>query len=134
MAPQSRLNPTRPFPLTLCALVRGQPPLSFQQVAKFHEDDDKPDAFPPDEVAAFTECMSEPSVYLIQFWLRTGPRTGKLIALQWGEIDLERGLVCVRRSVSRGILKETKGDLAPKLLVMSRVTLCCRGGLWRQYI
>lgn len=85
-------------------------PLSFQQVAKFQEDDDKPDPFSPEEVAAFTECMSKPFVFLIQFWLWTGLRTGELIALQWGDIDLERGLVCVRRSVSRGILKETKGD------------------------
>lgn len=88
----------------------SQFPLSIEQVAKFQEDDDRPDPFSPDEVAAFTARMSEPFVHLVNFWLWTGLRTGEVIALQWCDIDLDGGVICVRRSVSRGILKETKSD------------------------
>jgi len=84
--------------------------LAIHQVAKFQEDDDRPDPFTPDEVAAFVRCMPEPFVHLVQFWLWTGLRTGELIALQWCDIDWDGGEICVRHSLSRGVFKETKSD------------------------
>jgi integrase len=97
-------------PLPLVAVAGAAPLLSIEQVARFKEDDDRPDPFSPDEVAAFLAHMTEPFVYLVKLWLWTGLRTGELIALQWRDIDWERGEICVRNSLSRGIYKETKSD------------------------
>ena len=113
-------------------------PRSLEQVARFKEGDDRPDPFTPDEVMAFTAQMSEPFVYLVNFWLWTGLRTGELIALQWEDIDLTRGEICVRNSLSRGIYKETKSDRVRwvKLLEPAREALTAQfrhsgqGGVW----
>lgn len=99
--------------------------LSIEQVARFQEDDSRPDPFAPDEVAAFLARMPVPFVHLVQFWLWTGLRTGELIALQWCDIDLKGGEICIRHSLSRGKFKETKSDRVRwvKLLPLAREAL-----------
>lgn len=69
--------------------------------------------------------MSAPFVHLVQFWLWTGLRTGELIALQWRDIDWNRGEICIRYSVSRGIFKETKSNRMRwvKMLPLAREAL-----------
>ena len=45
---------------------------------------------------------------LIQFAVCTGLRTSELIALEWGDIDWEAGLVRVRRALVKGSIKRPK--------------------------
>jgi len=40
--------------------------------------------------------------------LRTGMRMGELMALDWMDVNLERGLITVRRALSAGVLTDTK--------------------------
>ena len=42
--------------------------------------------------------------------LRSGLRAGELIGLRWEDIDLERGLLVVRRSIVRGIIAPPKSN------------------------
>jgi len=53
---------------------------------------------------------------MILVGLRTGLRQGELLALQWDDIDLVAGRLCVRRAVARGIVgtpKSGKGREIP---------------------
>mgnify|MGYP003528142995 CR=1 FL=1 len=49
---------------------------------------------------------------MILFALRTGLRLGELLALQWPDIDLTRGVVQVTRNVWRGVEGSPKGGRA----------------------
>lgn len=42
--------------------------------------------------------------------LRTGLRLGELLALRWDDVDLVKGQVHVRRSVTRGVITEPKSN------------------------
>jgi site-specific recombinase XerD len=44
--------------------------------------------------------------------LRTGLRLGELLALRWDDVDLVKGQVHVRRSVTRGVITEPKSNRA----------------------
>lgn len=45
---------------------------------------------------------------LVRLWAQTGMRAGEIAALRWGDLDLERGVVVVERSLSRGRIGPTK--------------------------
>lgn len=55
---------------------------------------------------------TEPSVWrvMVIFALRTGLRASELIALDWEDVDLERGVVCVRRGDVQGAVSSTKSN------------------------
>lgn len=95
-------------PSSLILTNSAGPALSMEQVAQFKEDNVRPDPFTPEEIAAFLPHMSAPIVNLVKFWISTGLRTGELIALQWGDIDLKGGKICIRHAVSRGVYKQPK--------------------------
>jgi len=82
--------------------------LALEDVAKLLREEGEPDPFTPQEMNAIAEQLEGPLLNLVTFWQWTGLRTGELIGLCWGDIDLAAGKVCVRRSVSRGKLKDTK--------------------------
>ena len=62
----------------------------------------KPDPFSPNEIRAILEHSEGQIRNFWQFAFGTGLRTGELIALQWNDIDWQKGVVQVLRSIVRG--------------------------------
>ena len=83
-------------------------PLPIEAVAKLSREDRAPDPFTPEECAAILAHLKGPMVNYFAFAFWTGLRTGELLALRWGDIDLGGRRMLVRRSLSRGNLKKTK--------------------------
>ena len=65
----------------------------------------EPDPFTPTERIKILAAMSGQIRNIFEFAFWTGLRTSELIALEWGDVDLERGVVRVRRAY---VLKRTK--------------------------
>jgi integrase len=64
----------------------------------------------PDQIAAVLDGLAGHSLQPIaSLALASGMRRGELLALQWGDIDLDRGVLRVERSV-----EETKAGLRMK--------------------
>lgn len=66
-----------------------------------------------EEVATLIQCARERGEWLsdpLIFLAMTGCRRGEMIALEWPDVDLERGRALIRQSYSRGQLKATKAD------------------------
>lgn len=118
--------------------VRSCGELALEDVAQLLREEGEPDPFTPAEVAAISNELEGPMLNLVVFWLWSGLRTGELIGLCWGDIDLAAGKVCVRRSVSRGKLKDTKTsrvryvDLLPPALhaLRAQVPFSGTAGRW----
>lgn len=66
---------------------------------------EEPDPFAPDEIARILAACEGQIRNLFQFAFYTGLRTGELIALEWGDVDVIKGVLKVRRNV---VLKEAK--------------------------
>lgn len=67
-----------------------------------------PDVLTPEEIAAILQQMSEPLRTMIELDAFTGLRRGELIGLRWEDVDFEKLLLHVRRSVVamvEGVLK-----------------------------
>jgi integrase len=56
----------------------------------------------PPEVLRLLAVLPEPCSTLVRLAVLTGLRIGELLALRWKNLDLERGMICVRASVSEG--------------------------------
>jgi integrase len=55
-----------------------------------------------DELRAFLEANdANPHIWLFRLAIETGMRRGELLALRWDNVDLERGVVRVRETLSR---------------------------------
>lgn len=85
------------------------------------------EAWTRDEVRILIDCAREWGEWLadpLLFLALTGCRRGEMLALEWPDVDLERGRVSIRQSLSRGQMKTTKSgagrpvDLAPELIAM----------------
>ncbi len=77
------------------------------------------DPFAVDEVARILAACEGQIKNLFQFAFWTGLRIGELLALEWGDIDWNNGLVRVRRSLVRGRTQQPKtaaGERDVKLL------------------
>jgi len=129
---KSRAAPAAPV------AVKASGDLALEDVAQLLREEGEPDPFTPGEMAAIANELQGPMLNLVTFWQWSGLRTGELIGLCWGDIDLEAGKVCVRRSVSRGKLKDTKTsrvryvDLLPPALqaLRAQVQHSGAGGRW----
>ncbi len=62
----------------------------------------EPDPFTPDEVSRILSACDGQMRHLIQFAFTTGLRTGELLGLRWGDIDLDKGIASIRRSMIKG--------------------------------
>lgn len=93
------------------------------------KEDDDIDPFTKDEQAAILAALPEQGRNLIQFALWSGLRTSELIALEWGDVDVERGTVSVRRATtqaSKGKAEKTKtrgSKRTVKLLAPARAAI-----------
>jgi integrase len=68
----------------------------------------EPNPFTPKEINLILNELPQQGKNLILFAFCTGLRTSELIALEWGDIDLNAGLVRVRRAVVNKHTKVTK--------------------------
>ena len=79
----------------------------------------EPSPFTPQEIYSILEHSESQTRNLFQFAFFSGLRTSELIALEWGDVDFQRGVVRVSRASVRKIVKETKtvsGEREVKLL------------------
>lgn len=79
----------------------------------------KPEIHPlePDQIAAFLEAAIEDRLYaFFVMALDTGMRPGELFALQWSDVDFDRGRVTVRKSLAQ----DEEGKLQVKDVKTSR--------------
>lgn len=53
--------------------------------------------------------------------LRTGMRLGEMLALDWSDVDMERRLICVRRSLSLGEITSPKNNRARYIAMANRL-------------
>jgi integrase len=79
----------------------------------------EPNPFTPQEINSILEHSETQTRNLFQFAFFSGLRTSELIALEWNDVDFQRGVVRVSRASVRKIVKETKtasGEREVKLL------------------
>lgn len=80
------------------------------------------DPFSRDEQAAILAALDSQGRNLIQFAFWTGLRTSELVALEWGDIDWQRGMIRVSRAITQAArgeaetTKTTAGTREVKLL------------------
>jgi integrase len=65
-------------------------------------------AIAPEKIRELLEALPEPSSSLARLLVFTGFRIGELLALRWQDIDLEHGVLRVRRTVYDGHFDEPK--------------------------
>ena len=64
-------------------------------------EDDEVDPFTPDEQAAILAKLSEQTCNYALFALWTGLRPSEQIALNWSDVDFARGVILVRKAITR---------------------------------
>lgn len=69
---------------------------------------EEPQPLSPNEIEAILKELPQQGKNLIQFAVWTGLRTSELIALEWGDIDWNAGLVRVRRACVNKHTKQPK--------------------------
>lgn len=87
---------------------------------------EEPNPFTPSEIKLILEHAEEQTRNLFQFAFWTGMRTSELIALEWGDVDFERGVIRVRHASVRNIVKVPKtvsGEPDVKLLDLALAAL-----------
>ena len=87
---------------------------------------EEPNPFTPSEIKLILEHAEEQTRNLFQFAFWTGMRTSELIALEWGDVDFQRGVVKVIRASVRKIIKVPKtqsGEREIKLLDLALAAL-----------
>lgn len=94
----------------------------IRRIAAPKEEDDI-DPFTPDEIERLrcTQCGE-----LWTFWVWTGLRSGEIIGLRRGDVDLPRGTVAIRRAIRLGREKRPKtrtGERLVNLLPAARAVL-----------
>lgn len=85
-------------------------PLPKTDATGFILKEGKVDPFDKSEVLRILQHLDAPMANHMVFAFWTGLRTGETIALRTNDIDFENDRICVRRSLSRGLLKGTKTD------------------------
>lgn len=87
---------------------------------------EEPNPFTPSEIKLILEHSDEQTRNLFQFAFWTGMRTSELIALEWGDVDFQRGVIKVSRASVRKITKVPKtksGEREVKLLEQALAAL-----------
>lgn len=64
---------------------------------------------------------------MIRLALKTGLRFGEIIALDWQDVDLERKMLAVNKSISKGVMGSTKSNKARYIPLSSDICEMLRG-------
>ncbi|MDI6816691.1 MAG: tyrosine-type recombinase/integrase [Actinomycetota bacterium] len=72
----------------------------------------------PAEIRTLLEVTEEPWRTLFTVAAMTGMRRGEILALKWSDIDFEKKLIFVRRSVFRGEFSDPKSKKSIRVLAM----------------
>jgi integrase len=96
------------------------------QIPSFSHPTKEPDPFSPQEINSILKHCDVQTRNFFQFAFFSGLRTSELIALEWSDVDFQRGVVHVRRASVRKIVKTTKtksGERDVKLLTPAQDAL-----------
>src|SRR5215472_7054693 len=74
----------------------------------------------PKEVGRLLASLSEPCRTLVLVAVLTGMRIGEILALRWKAVDLVRGIICVRETVSEGKFGSPKTKSSRRDIPMSQ--------------
>lgn len=91
-------------------------PLEGFEVRRIRASEDEGiDPFSPGEIEALckTECGS-----LWAFWAWSGPRSGEVIGLRWGDVESDCTRVSIRRAVRRGREKSPKSAAGVRVVTL----------------
>lgn len=80
----------------------------IDRVERFKQVHNEPKPFTFDEIGRILDALEEPYSSMYKLAIYSGLRTGELVALDWENIDFDKRVIHVRKSVSRGIEKEPK--------------------------
>lgn len=86
-------------------LIDSNPADRIRNLAHRYDD---PQPFTPEEMRLILENCPPQTRNLFQFAFWSGLRTSELIALEWRDIDFQKGVVHVTRASVRGIIKQPK--------------------------
>ena len=81
-------------------LITSNPAIGVRPLRQPHGDE-LVHALQPDDIARLLDVAAEPYRALYLLALTTGLRRGELLGLRWGDVDLQKGLLFVRRSLTR---------------------------------
>ena len=93
----------------------------------------EPCPFSPSEINLILQYSDEQTRNLFRFAFFFGLRTSELIALEWSDVDFQRGVVRVQRASVRKIIKTPKtisGERDVKLLTPAQVGTVRIVGSW----
>jgi integrase len=87
-------------------LIEKNPLAGFKYTILEELKDDFFDPFGRDEAAKLLASLSGQYKNLVQFALWTGLRTSELIAVQWGDVDFNRGVILIKRAKTQASKKD----------------------------
>jgi integrase len=73
----------------------------------------------PEELRSLLELLPEPCHSVLWLLVLTGLRIGELLALRWQDVDLEAGVLRVRRTVYEGHFDEPKTQTSARVVPLS---------------
>jgi integrase len=85
----------------------------IDRIERYKHEKPEPIPFTKDEIQKILTSLDSPYSEFYQFAIWTGLRTGELLALRWQDVDLDRGIIHIRKSITRGVEKtpKTKGSI-----------------------
>ncbi|MCW2960750.1 MAG: int [Thermoleophilia bacterium] len=109
-------------------LIRVNPATNVRTaVPRTHDDREHAKALSAEQLQRLIAAVDEEWRPLIEFMATTGLRIGEVVALRWGDVDLDRGVFRVQRAFYKGNIDEPKSrfgkrriPLSPKLAAMLR--------------
>ncbi|MFC7515124.1 tyrosine-type recombinase/integrase [Herbaspirillum sp. GCM10030257] len=96
-------------------LIESNPLFGWQwKMKESISTEDDVDPFSADEQSAILAKLTGQERNLFQFAFWTGLRTSELIALQWGDVDWQRGTIEIRRALTRAAIANKSEGETPK--------------------
>lgn len=106
------------------SLIENVPTIRFLKVQSF-----KVDYLSEEECELLLNKTKGVIVEMILLALRTGLRFGELIALNWQDVNLDRKILTVDKSISKGLMGSTKSNKARYIPLSSDLTMALGAGI-----